>query len=335
MSNSTDSRGNGGLRLRAIAALLLALFASAGCVSVSSMQQRRIDELTAERITCDSPPEGFEPPNNQTVAAALNVLPGIGSFYLASGTAGRPSHYLWGVANFLLWPISIAWAAPEAYVDAGRINRLALVEFCGEDGAAAAKPAGVQERYEAWRRGRAPTDMIVSACADPQVKAVVDGIAVIPGEVYGYLAEGSDKAMARNAGREIYEAIMRDIRAGTPKDAILGAVSAEDLAAAVAYEKFVKAQDYVTLGEKLAGIATKLAEDGAKVAGAVARIKDLDSMKGKNPLALAAAMKEPVAEVNAIKNQLSDAVKAVGFWRDLNKQDEQMQKLAQEYPIEN
>ena len=140
--------------------------------------------------------------------------------------------------------------------------------------------------------------------------------------------------MARNAGRDIYEAIMRDKNAGTPIEEIRKALSAEDLAAAADYEKFVKSQDYVALGQKLAGIAAKLATDGAKVGGAVAAIKNLDSMKGKNPLALAAALKDPTAEINTIKSQLADAVKACGYWQDLNKQDEQMQKFAQEYPIE-
>ena len=52
-------------------------------------------------------------------------------------------------------------------------------------------------------------------------------------------------------------------------------------------------------------------------------------------LMLVAALKEPAAEVNAIKNQLADAVKACTYWRDLNRQDEQMQKFVQEYPIDD
>ena len=167
-----------------------------------------------------------------------------------------------------------------------------------------------------------------------RIAAIVNGVAVIPGEVYGYLANGADKAMARNAGREIYEAIMRDKNAGTPLEEIRKVVSDADWAAAADYEKFVKVQNYATLKDKLAGIAAKLAEDGAKVGGAVAQIKNLDSMKGKNPLALAAAMKAPTAEINTIKAQLADAVKACTYWQDLNKQDEQAQKFMKDYPIE-
>ena len=83
-----------------------------------------------------------------------------------------------------------------------------------------------------------------------------------------------------------------------------------------------------------AGIAAKLASDGSKVGGAIAEIKNLDSMKGKNPIALAAAMKEPTSEINVIKGQLADAVKACAYWQDLNKQDEMAQKFMKDYPIE-
>lgn len=193
---------------------------------------------------------------------------------------------------------------------------------------------GVQEEYQKWASKRAATEMVVSKCADADVAAIINGVAVIPGEVYGYLAGGSDKAMARNAGREIYEAIMRDINAGTPQEEIRKVVSDEDWAAAIDYEKFVKSQDYVALGKKLADIAAKLASDGAKVGGAIAEIKNLDSMKGKNPMALAIAMKEPTAEINTIKAQVADAVKACSYWQDLNKQDEMAQKFMKDYPIE-
>lgn len=193
---------------------------------------------------------------------------------------------------------------------------------------------GVQAEFQKWASKRSPVEQVVSKSSDPQVAAIVNGVAVIPGEVYGYLAEGSDKAMARNAGRDIWNAVQRDFAAGTPLADISAAMSDADKAAYADYDKFVKSQDYVALGQKLAGIAAKLAEDGAKVGGAVAAIKNLDSMKGKNPMALAMAMKEPTAEVNTIKAQLADAVKACSYWQDLNKQDEMAQKFLKEHPVE-
>ena len=201
-------------------------------------------------------------------------------------------------------------------------------------GKSSGKTDGVQAEFQKWASKRSATEMVVSKCADPDVAKIINGVAVVPGEVYGYLAGGADKAMARNAGREIYEAIMRDKNAGTSLEEIRKAVSDADWAAAVDYEKFVKVEDYASLKDKLAGIAAKLASDGSKIGGAIAEIKNLDSMKGKNPIALAAAMKEPTSEINVIKGQLADAVKACAYWQDLNKQDEMAQKFMKDYPIE-
>ena len=205
---------------------------------------------------------------------------------------------------------------------------------CASTPEASSQTGGVQKEFQKWAEKRTDVEQVVSKSSDPQVKAIIDGIAVIPGGVYGYLAEGADEAMARNLGRGIYEAIARDMEAGTPKAEIRKAVSDADWAAAVDYAKYVKSQDYATLGEELSGIAAKLAADGAKVAGAIVQIKNLDAMKGKNPIALASAMKEPAAEINVIKGQLADAVEACKYWQGLNKQDEQQQKHMQEYPIE-
>ena len=205
---------------------------------------------------------------------------------------------------------------------------------CASSGSSNQKTQGVQEEFQKWASKRAPVEQVVSKSSDPQVAAIVNGVAVIPGEVYGYLAEGADKAMANNAGRDIWNAVQRDVAAGTSWADVSAAMSPADKAAYAEFDKFVKAQDYASLGQKLAGIAAKLAADGAKVGGAVAQIKNLDSMKGKNPLALAAAMKEPTAEINTIKAQLADAVKACSYWQDLNKQDEMAQKFMKDYPIE-
>lgn len=208
-----------------------------------------------------------------------------------------------------------------------------LVTGCGGRGN---KPGNsVQEEYQNWASRRTPIEQVVSKCADPQVAKIVNGVAVVPGKVYGYLAEGSDKAMARNAGREIYEAIMRDKNAGTTMEEIRKAVSDADWAAAAEYAKFVKAQDYATLKAKLASVSTKLADDGPKVADALLQIRKLDSVSAMNMMAKAALLKTSTSEINAIKDQLASSVKAVQIWQDLNEQDEIAKKLMQDYPVEN
>lgn len=107
-----------------LAVCAVALFA--GCVSISSVQREQID-----KIKSNGGLNGFEKPKKPFVASALNILPGIGNIYLASGNEGRSEQYLNAVANFFLWPISVLWAVPEGYVDAGRINDLKLLEMSG------------------------------------------------------------------------------------------------------------------------------------------------------------------------------------------------------------
>ncbi|MBR0055788.1 MAG: hypothetical protein IJP66_00525 [Kiritimatiellae bacterium] len=88
---------------------------------------------------------------------------------------------------------------------------------CASSGASkpeAKKTDGVQAEFQKWASKHSPVEQVVSKSSDPQVAAIVNGVAVIPGEVYGYLAEGSDKAMARNAGRDIWNAVQRDFAAG-------------------------------------------------------------------------------------------------------------------------
>ena len=63
------------------------------------------------------------------VAAALNILPGIGNFYLASGNAGSSDHYVYGALNFLTWPFSWLWGIPEAAIDANNINKSEMLYY--------------------------------------------------------------------------------------------------------------------------------------------------------------------------------------------------------------
>lgn len=62
-------------------------------------------------------------------AGLLNVLPGGGNFYLASGNAADSSHWVYGMVNLLFWPISILWGVPEATIDAGNINKREMLNF--------------------------------------------------------------------------------------------------------------------------------------------------------------------------------------------------------------
>ena len=61
-------------------------------------------------------------------AAALNLLPGGGNFYLAVGTT-ESDQWVYGFLNLLTWPISIIWGIPEAAIDANTINKKETIYY--------------------------------------------------------------------------------------------------------------------------------------------------------------------------------------------------------------
>ena len=98
--------------MRKLYLLLLAAILTA-CTTLTKQEQDTLHILQANGITVDKPIGNFERPANPAGAAALNLLPGGGDFYLASGNAGDSSYWLYGFLNLLTWPFSIIWGVPE------------------------------------------------------------------------------------------------------------------------------------------------------------------------------------------------------------------------------
>ena len=111
----------------AIAAALSA--ALSACTSLTYQERNTLRSLQAQGITVDKPLGGWESPASPAGAGLLNILPGFGNFYLASGNGGDSNHYLYGFLNLLTWPISVVWGIPEAAVDANRINERELIYY--------------------------------------------------------------------------------------------------------------------------------------------------------------------------------------------------------------
>ena len=107
-------------------ALTLSLSA---CTSLNYSERNTIRSLEGKGITIDKPKGDWEKPASAGGAAALNLLPGVGNFYLASGNGGDNDHYLYGFLNLITWPISILWGIPEAAIDAKTINQRELVYY--------------------------------------------------------------------------------------------------------------------------------------------------------------------------------------------------------------
>jgi hypothetical protein len=100
-----------------VTALVVLSVTLSGCTSLSRSDEQRLRELRAVGIK-----ENEIKAKSPATAGLLNILPGIGNFYLGAGTADNHQTLL-GVTNFLLWPISPVWAVPAAVIDANTINK--------------------------------------------------------------------------------------------------------------------------------------------------------------------------------------------------------------------
>jgi hypothetical protein len=100
------------------------------CSALSRKEQEELHRLKAVGITVESPQtEDWKRPANPALAGGLNVFPGFGNLYLATGDAPHRMHYLYGALNFITWPISIIWGVPAGVIDARSINQRDLIQF--------------------------------------------------------------------------------------------------------------------------------------------------------------------------------------------------------------
>lgn len=100
-----------------------------GCTHLTRQEEIELRQLASQGITVDRPAGNFEKPAEPIVAGALNILPGIGNFYLAMGNASDSNHGIYGFLNLLTWPFSIIWGVPEAAIDAKKINERELLYY--------------------------------------------------------------------------------------------------------------------------------------------------------------------------------------------------------------
>jgi hypothetical protein len=121
--------------------LVIAILVSYGCVNMSRGDRESYREI--QGLGLDTDVGRIKSP---LTAALLNLLPGIGNFYLAGGT-DQGSQWVYGILNLLFWPLSVVWAVPEAAIDAETINKLETIYYYRYD------PQG-KTQYEAKSRKR-------------------------------------------------------------------------------------------------------------------------------------------------------------------------------------
>lgn len=109
--------------------LSLMILTLAGCTNLTRQEEMELRTLKGQGVTIDKPVGSWEKPASPAGAALLNILPGFGNFYLASGNGGDSSHYMYGTLNLLTWPLSVLWGIPEAAIDANKINERELIYY--------------------------------------------------------------------------------------------------------------------------------------------------------------------------------------------------------------
>jgi len=104
----------------------LAAVMFSGCSSLSRSDKMMLHELKSYGA------RDFEEVKSPVVAGVLQILPGVGNFYLASGT-DESQQYTAGILNiipgWLVWPVGILWAAPQGVIDAGVINKKEAIYY--------------------------------------------------------------------------------------------------------------------------------------------------------------------------------------------------------------
>lgn len=132
--------------MKKLFSLLITVAFLSGCTTLTYSEKNTIRSLKAQGISVDRPVGPWDAPNNMGAAGGLNLLPGVGNFYLATGNGADKSHYLYGFLNLLTWPLSIFWGVPEAAIDANTINERELVYFYtyDESGKEALKDLGFE-----------------------------------------------------------------------------------------------------------------------------------------------------------------------------------------------
>ena len=101
---------------------------TASCTHVGRYEQIELIELKHKHgISVENPQtELWEPPKSPVLAAVLNILPGVGNFYLCNAES---THCAYGALNLLLWPLSVLWAIPDGAISANAINEKDLLHF--------------------------------------------------------------------------------------------------------------------------------------------------------------------------------------------------------------
>ena len=108
--------------MKKFTAVLIMVVLLSGCASMSKYETDNYKELEELGAPCEKVAE-------PGAAAVLNILPGFGDIYLASGNGANSSNWGAFVLDLLFWPVSVVWAIPQAGITATNINKKECVGY--------------------------------------------------------------------------------------------------------------------------------------------------------------------------------------------------------------
>lgn len=94
------------------------------CISLNKSEKETLYELKQYGVR-----DNVENVASPLLAGTLNILPGIGNFYLGTGEAADGTQWIYGILNFFTWPISPIWSIAQASTDANTINKRETVYY--------------------------------------------------------------------------------------------------------------------------------------------------------------------------------------------------------------
>lgn len=148
-------------------------------------------------------------------------------------------------------------------------------------------------------------------------------------ETYGLV----DDAHAKVVGRKVYMAVQNDVNAGAKMNDVLAKLSPADLKNYKEYAAYVRQLDYEknqTLGQS---ILKKMDPLVAGAAGLLATAQADPDYASQGLIDQAMETKQVGKDVAMLKDKLADSKKALDFWFELNREDNEAKKFMAQYPV--
>ncbi len=137
--------------------LRLLISAAAVALACSSCAYLPLEDLETYYKLRDQGKERIER-KSPARAGLLNLLPGVGNFYLGAGTDPKTNggQFGIGILNVFMWPFSVVWGIPQAVIDAEKLNKIETIRYWNVKREREQRLRGQEEKYKAKMAEKTP-----------------------------------------------------------------------------------------------------------------------------------------------------------------------------------